>query len=46
MHEIGHVLGLEHVARGVMGENNLQATADFTDDDRNECRRVGVCAAN
>lgn len=43
MHEIGHVLGLHHVAHGVMGENNTTATPEFTSDDREECQRVHVC---
>lgn len=41
IHEFGHVLGLGHVAAGVM--NPVNASTQFTDQDLTECRRVGAC---
>lgn len=43
MHELGHVLGLPHVSRGVMQEEG--ATLEFTDEDRAACEAAGVCDA-
>lgn len=42
MHEIGHALGLGHVAEGVM-QNGGEVVEDFTEDDRRACVAAGVC---
>lgn len=43
LHEVGHALGLEHVAdRGVMSTGR-ELVEDFTEADRAECRRVRAC---
>lgn len=40
-HEFGHSLGLQHTKSGVMEQ--LTSTDQFTQDDLDECRRVGSC---
>lgn len=42
LHEQGHALGLTHVSAGVMHKKGSSST-DFTQDDVEECRRVGIC---
>lgn len=41
LHELGHVLGLEHTTRGVMDPR--RQTVDFSAEDMVECARVGAC---
>lgn len=41
LHELGHVLGLDHTASGVMHANVV--SVEFTSDVIAECRRVGSC---
>lgn len=43
MHEMGHAAGFGHVERGVMGAGRAHLATDFTDDDRAECLRIGLC---
>ena len=44
LHELGHVMGLEHVRHGAMQENGDRPfPSTLTDEDLAECRRVGAC---
>lgn len=47
LHEAGHALGLEHVeGTGHVMSTEGDLLLDFTDADRAECERVGVCRAS
>lgn len=41
MHELGHLMGVEHVQHGVMQESNVPV--DVTDEDRAACARAPFC---
>lgn len=41
MHEMGHAIGLEHTTRGIMKQ--VDPDQNFSEEDRAECRRVGLC---
>lgn len=43
LHEVGHALGLEHVADRAVMSTGRELVEDFTDADKAECRRVGAC---
>ncbi|OJY30884.1 MAG: hypothetical protein BGO98_29445 [Myxococcales bacterium 68-20] len=44
MHELGHSIDHEHVETGIMASTDKTLTLDFSDEDRAECRRVGICS--
>lgn len=41
LHELGHALGLGHIAQGVMDPQ--RQTVEFSGEDLAECRRAGAC---
>lgn len=47
MHEMGHSIGMRHVDAGphgaIMGRDTNTASDDFTEADKQECRRIGFC---
>ena len=44
LHELGHSFGLDHLGPGEAGVmSGYDATDEFTDADRRECRRTGAC---
>lgn len=43
LHELGHALGLQHIAAPAVMADRQGSAVDFTENDLAECRRVGVC---
>ena len=44
MHEMGHLLGLDHLPAGASGiMQPAGAALDFSEADRNACRAAGIC---